>query len=243
VPASWRRPVLTAQFGAVGATAVLEAVRIANPEIRLFQASSSEIFGATDESPQRESTPFRPRTPYGVSKLHGHLMVGAYRERYGMHLSSGIAYNHESPRRPPEFVTRKVTRAAAAIKLGLEDTLRMGDLDATRDWGFAGDFVEAMWLMLQQDRGDDYVLATGRAHSVRELVAIAFGHVGLAVEDHVVADAALVRPADPVALVGDPSRARERLGWAPRTSFADMIVAMVEADLALLGRGVSRRES
>jgi GDPmannose 4,6-dehydratase len=239
VPASWRRPVLAAQFGAVGVTALLEAVRIANPEIRLFQASSSEIFGATDESPQHESTSFRPRTPYGIAKLHGHLMVGAYRERYGMHLSSGIAYNHESPRRPVEFVTRKVTRAAAAIKLGLQDELRMGDMSAVRDWGFAPDFVEAMWLMLRRERGDDYVLATGRAHSVRDLVSVAFGHVGLAVEDCVVVDPALVRPSDPVTLVGDPSRARERLGWTPKTAFQDMVAEMVEADLAALGRGAS----
>jgi GDPmannose 4,6-dehydratase len=237
VPASWRQPVMTAQFGAVGVTAMLEAVRIASPETRVFQASSSEIFGQADESPQRETTPFRARTPYGVAKLHGHLMVGAYRERYGMHLSSGIAYNHESPRRPPEFVTRKVTRAAAAIKLGLEQELRMGDLDATRDWGYAGDFVRAMWRMLQEDTGGDYVLATGRGHSVRELVDAAFGHLGLTASDHVVVDPQFVRPPEPVALVGDPTLARERLGWAPETSFGDMIAEMVEADLALLGGG------
>ncbi len=234
VPASWHQPVMTAQFTAVGVTAMLEALRITNPQVRLYQASSSEIFGATSESPQNETAPFRPHTPYGVAKLYGHLMVAAYRERYGMHLSSGIAYNHESPRRPPEFVTRKVTRAAAAIKLGLQDELRVGDLAATRDWGFAGDFVEAMWLMLQQEEGGDYVIATGHSRSVGELIDTAFAHVGLTPADHVVVDAEFVRPRDPVPLVGDPSRARERLGWTPRTSFADMIGEMVEADLVLL---------
>jgi GDPmannose 4,6-dehydratase len=239
VPASWHQPVMTAQFTAVGVTAMLEAIRITNPQLRLYQASSSEIFGATTESPQSESTPFRPHTPYGVAKLYGHLMLSAYRERYGMHLSSGIAYNHESPRRPPEFVTRKVTRAAAAIKLGLQDELRVGALDATRDWGFAGDFVEAMWLMLQQDEGGDYVIATGHSRSVGELIDTAFGHVGLTPSEYVVVDPAFVRPPDPVPLVGDPTHARERLGWAPETSFADMIGEMVEADLALLSAGAS----
>jgi GDPmannose 4,6-dehydratase len=239
VPASWHQPVMTAQFTAVGVTAMLEAIRITNPKLRLYQASSSEIFGATTESPQSERTPFSPQNPYGVAKLYGHLMLAAYRERYGMHLSSGIAYNHESPRRPPEFVTRKVTRAAAAIKLGLEDELHLGDLDATRDWGYAGDFVEAMWLMLQQDTGGDYVLATGRSHAVRDLVDIAFGHVGLTPEHHVVVSRELMRAADPVPLVGDPSKARSRLGWAPRTAFGELIAAMVEADLAMLGRGAS----
>jgi GDPmannose 4,6-dehydratase len=239
VPASWHQPVMTAQFTAVGVTAMLEAVRITNPGLRLYQASSSEIFGATTESPQSEATPFRPHTPYGVAKLYGHLMLAAYRERYGMHLSSGIAYNHESPRRPPEFVTRKVTRAAAAIKLGRQDELRVGDLAATRDWGFAGDSVQAMWLMLQQAAGGDYVIATGHGRSVGELIATAFGYLGLTPADHVVVDPALVRPPDPVPLVGDPSRARERLGWVPETPFADMIGEMVEADLALLSAGAS----
>jgi GDPmannose 4,6-dehydratase len=239
VPASWHQPVMTAQFTAVGVTAMLEAIRITNPQLRLYQASSSEIFGATTDSPQSEVTPFRPHNPYGVAKLYGHLMLAAYRERYGMHLSSGIAYNHESPRRPPEFVTRKVTRAAAAIKLGLESELRVGDLAATRDWGYAGDFVEAMWLMLQQETGDDYVIATGRSRSVGELIETAFAHVGLSPEDHVVVDAEFVRPQDPVALVGDPAKARARLGWTPRTSFGETIGAMVEADLALLSAGAS----
>jgi GDPmannose 4,6-dehydratase len=239
VPASWHQPVMTAQFTAVGVTAMVEAIRITNPGLRLYQASSSEIFGATTESPQSETTPFRPHNPYGVAKLYGHLMLAAYRERYGMHLSSGIAYNHESPRRPPEFVTRKVTRAAAAIKLGLEDELRVGDLSATRDWGHAADFVEAMWLMLQQDEGDDFVIATGQSRSVGELIATAFAHVGLTPEDHVVVDPEFVRPHDPVALVGDPAKARAKLGWTPRTPFADVIGAMVEADLARLSAGAS----
>jgi GDPmannose 4,6-dehydratase len=234
VPASWRQPVMTAQFTAVGVTAMLEAIRITNPAVRVYQASSSEIFGATRESPQNEETAFRPHTPYGVAKLYGHLMVASYRERYGMHLCSGIAFNHESPRRPPEFVTRKITRAAAAIKLGLQDELRLGDLNATRDWGFAGDFAEAMWLMLQSDRGDDFVIATGVSRRVGELAATAFAHVGLEAEDHIVVDPELVRPPESVRLVGDPSKAREQLGWQPRTSFAEMIGTMVEADLAEL---------
>ena len=234
VPASWRQPVMTAQFTAVGVTAMLEAIRITNPEIRVYQASSSEIFGATRESPQNEDTPFRPHTPYGVAKLYGHLMVSSYRERYGMHLCSGIAFNHESPRRPPEFVTRKVTRGAAAIKLGLETELRLGDLSATRDWGFAGDFAEAMWLMLQRPTGDEFVIATGVARSVGELATTAFAHVGLDAEEHIVVDPELVRPPESVRLVGDPTKAREQLGWEPRTSFAEMIGAMVEADLAEL---------
>src|SRR5215217_1118241 len=179
VPASWHQPVMTAQFTAVGVTAMIEAIRITNPQLRLYQASSSEIFGATTESPQSETTPFHPHNPYGVAKLYGHLMLAAYRERYGMHLSSGIAYNHESPRRPPEFVTRKVTRAAAAVKLGLATELRLGDLEATRDWSYAGDVAEAMWLMLQQECGDDYVVCSGVSRTVRELVDTAFGFVDL----------------------------------------------------------------
>jgi GDPmannose 4,6-dehydratase len=234
VPASWRQPVMTAQFTAVGVTAMLEAIRITNPAIRVYQASSSEIFGATRESPQTEETPFRPHTPYGVAKLYGHLMVSSYRERYGMHLSSGIAFNHESPRRPPEFVTRKITRGAAAIKLGLQDQLRLGDLGATRDWGFAGDFAQAMSLMLQRSAGDDFVIATGVSRSVGELVATAFAHVGLDAEEHIVIDPELVRPPEPVRLVGNPAKARDQLGWEPRTTFEEMIGAMVETDLAEL---------
>lgn len=231
VPASWRQPVMTAQFTAVGATAILEAIRITNPELRYYQASSSEIFGATTESPQNEDTPFRPHNPYGVAKLYAHLMVATYRTRYGLHASSGILYNHESPRRPAEFVTRKVTRGAAAIKLGLQSELRLGNLDAQRDWSFAGDFVEAMWLMLQQDTGGDYVVASGIGHSVRELTDVAFGHVGLEAGDYVVVDPQFVRPLDPIPLVGDATRAHEKLGWNQRTSFEELIGMMVEQDL------------
>jgi GDPmannose 4,6-dehydratase len=236
VPASWRQPVMTAQFTAVGVTSMLEAVRITNPELRVYQASTSEIFGATSESPQTESTRFVPHNPYAVAKLYGHLMVATYRERYGMHASSGILYNHESPRRPPEFVTRKVTRTAAAIKLGMADELRLGDLDARRDWSFAGDVAEAMWLMLQQDEGDDYVVCSGVSRTVRELVDVAFGIVDLDPEPYVVVDPDFVRPPDPVPLVGDPSKAHERLGWAPRTSFEELVRAMVESDLEILSR-------
>jgi GDPmannose 4,6-dehydratase len=239
VPASWRQPVMTAQFTAVGVTFMLEAARIVNPGLRIYQASTSEIFGATTESPQHEQTPFRPHNPYGVAKLYGHLMVSTYREGYGMHASSGILFNHESPRRPLEFVTRKVTRAAAAIKLGLADELRLGDLDATRDWSYAGDVVEAMWLMLQQPVGGDYVVCSGVSRTVRELVETAFGAADVADwERYIVVDQELVRPVDPVPLVGDPSKAREQLGWEPRTSFKDLVQLMVDADLReLTGKG------
>jgi GDPmannose 4,6-dehydratase len=239
VPASWRQPVMTAQFTAVGVTFMLEAVRITNPKIRVYQASTSEMFGATIESPQTEESPFRPHNPYAVAKLYGHLMVATYRERYGMHASSGILYNHESPRRPPEFVSRKITRGAAAIKLGLESELRLGDLEAVRDWSFAGDVVEAMWLMTQQEAGDDYVVSSGTARTVRDMVRTAFEHVGLDYEPHVVVDEAFVRPPDPVALLGDPSKARGALGWNPRTSFEDLIGAMVEHDLRELASNQS----
>jgi GDPmannose 4,6-dehydratase len=236
VPASWKQPVMTAQFTAVGVTSMLEAIRIFDPHIRLYQASSSEIFGATTESPQSEVTPFKPHTPYGVAKLYGHMMVGAYRERYGMHASSGILFNHESPRRPADFVTRKVTRTAAAIKLGLANELRLGDLNATRDWAHARDVVEAMWMMLQRHEGGDYVVCTGVSRSVRELVDVAFSVVDLDPEPYVVVDPAFVRPPDPVALVGDPSKAMRELGWHPRTTFEDMVREMVEADLELAER-------
>jgi GDPmannose 4,6-dehydratase len=234
VPASWRQPVMTAQFTAVGVTSMLEAVRITNPHLRVYQASTSEIFGATTESPQSEMTPFVPRNPYAVAKLYGHLMVSTYREHYGMHASSGILYNHESPRRPPEFVTRKVTRTAAAIKLGLAAELRLGDLDATRDWSYAGDVAEAMWLMLQQERGDDYVVCSGASRTVRELVDTAFGLLDLDAESFVVVDPQFIRPPDPVPLVGDPSKAQRQLGWEPQTSFEELVQLMVENDLALL---------
>ncbi|MEA2234009.1 MAG: GDPmannose 4,6-dehydratase [Solirubrobacteraceae bacterium] len=232
VPSSWRQPVLTAQFTAVGTTAILEAIRITKPGLRYFQASSSEIFGATTESPQNEDTPFRPHNPYGIAKLYAHLMVATYRARYGLHTSSGILYNHESPRRPAEFVTRKITRGAAAIKLGLASELRLGNLDAQRDWSFAGDVVEAIWLMLQQSTGGDYVVASGVGHSVRELTRVAFGHVELEPDEYVVVDPEFVRPLDPITLVGNATRAHEQLGWQPRTSFEDMIGMMVEQDLA-----------
>jgi len=231
VPVSWRQPVMTAQFTAVGVTSMLEAVRITKPELRIYQASTSEIFGATTESPQIESTPFFAHNPYAVAKLYGHLMVAAYRERYDLHASSGILYNHESPRRRPEFVTRKITRGAAAISLGLQEDLHLGNLDATRDWSFAGDVAEAMWLMLQQDKADDYVVCSGVSRTVRQLAETAFAAAGVEVDDRVVVDPEFVRPPDPVPLVGDPSKARERLGWEARTSFEDMIGAMVEADL------------
>src|SRR3954449_764110 len=221
VPASWRQPVMTAQFTAVGVTSMLEAIRITNPQIRVYQASTSEIFGATTESPQSEQTPFRPHNPYAVAKLYGHLMVASYRERYGMHASSGIAFNHESPRRPAEFVSRKVTRAAAAIKLGFADELRLGDLDAQRDWSFAGDVVEAMWLMLQQPEGDDYVVCSGVSRTVRELVQTAFAVVDLDPAEHVTVEPSLVRAPDPVSLVGNPAKARRQLGWEPRVSFEE----------------------
>jgi GDPmannose 4,6-dehydratase len=237
VPASWRQPVMTAQFTAVGVTSMLEAVRITNPQLRVYQASTSEMFGATTESPQHELTRFVPHNPYAVAKLYGHLMVSTYRERYGMHASSGILYNHESPRRPAEFVSRKVTRTAAAIKLGLTDELHLGDLEARRDWSFAGDVAEAMWLMLQQDAGDDYVVCSGVSRTVRELVAAAFAVVDLDPEAHVVVDPEFVRPSDPVSLVGDPSKAKRQLGWEPRTSFEELIRMMVEHDLQELSEG------
>jgi GDPmannose 4,6-dehydratase len=241
VPASWRQPVMTAQFTAIGVTSMLEAVRITKPDLRVYQASTSEMFGATTESPQHELTRFVPHNPYAVAKLYGHLMVSTYRERYGMHASSGILYNHESPRRPPEFVSRKVTRTAAAIKLGLASELQLGDLEARRDWSFAGDVAEAMWLMLQQDAGDDYVVCSGVSRTVRELVDAAFAVVDLDPEPHVVVNPEFVRPTDPVSLVGDPSKARTKLGWEPRTSFEDLIRIMVEHDLQDLSQGARVR--
>jgi GDPmannose 4,6-dehydratase len=241
VPASWRQPVMTAQFNAVGVTSMLEAVRITNPQLRVYQASTSEMFGATTESPQHELTRFVPHNPYAVAKLYGHLMVSTYRERYGMHASSGILYNHESPRRPPDFVSRKVTRTAAAIKLGLAEELHLGDLGARRDWSFAGDVAEAMWLMLQQETGDDYVVCSGVSRTVRELVATAFAVVDLDPEAHVVVDPEFVRPSEPVSLVGDPSKARRQLGWEPRTSFEELIRMMVEHDVRELSEGARVR--
>jgi len=232
VPMSWRQPVLTAEFAAVGCTALLEAIRRVDEGIRFYQASSSEIFGEPREVPQTEETPLSPVTPYGVAKAYAHFITLSYRRRYGLHASSGILYNHESPRRPPDFVTRKVARAAAAISLGLETEVSLGDLDARRDWGFAVDYVRAMWLMLQQAEAGDYVIATGETHSVRELAACAFGHVGLEWEEHVRVDDALLRgKAELHDLVGDSSRARERLGWSPTTDFDQLVRLLVDADL------------
>jgi GDPmannose 4,6-dehydratase len=235
VPMSWRQPVLTAEFAAVGCTALLEAIRRVDDGIRFYQASSSEIFGEPREVPQAEDTPLAPVTPYGVAKAYAHFITRSYRRRYGLHASSGILYNHESPRRPLDFVTRKVANAAAAISIGLGTHVALGDLEARRDWGFAGDYVRAMWLMLQQDEPDDYVIASGIGHSVRELVECAFGHVGLDWREHVVVDEALKRgKAELHDLVGDSSRARERLGWVPSMDFEDLVRLLVDADLARL---------
>ena len=231
VPASWTQPVLTGEFTALGVTRILEAVRLACPEARFYQASSSEMFGRVTETPQRESTPFYPRSPYGVAKVYGHWITVNYRESYGLYAVSGILFNHESPRRGVEFVTRKVTDAVARIKLGLQDEVRLGNLDARRDWGYAGDYVDAMWRMLQQPEPHDYVVGTGISHSVRDLVEIAFEHVGLAWESHMVVDPALIRPAEVEALVADPTRVRADLGWSPSVSFEEMIRMMVDADL------------
>ena len=243
VAASWSQPVLTAEFTAVGVTRILEAMREVTPEARFYQASSSEMFGKVLEVPQRETTPFYPRSPYGVAKCYGHFITVNYRESYGLHAVSGILFNHESERRGLEFVTRKVTHAAAAIKLGLQEELLLGNLDAERDWGHARDYVEAMWLMLQQDEPDDYVIATGEVHSVRDLVNLAFEHVGLDPATYVRTDPTFMRPAEVEHLVGDPTKAREKLGWVPRTSFADMIHGMVASDLELLRSGVPQKQA
>jgi GDPmannose 4,6-dehydratase len=232
VPMSWRQPVLTAEFAAVGCTALLEAIRRVDAGIRFYQASSSEIFGEPREVPQHEETPLAPVTPYGVAKAYAHFITRSYRRRYGLHASSGILYNHESPRRPLDFVTRKISHAAAAISLGLERDVSLGNLDARRDWGYAGDYVRAMWLMLQQDEPDDYVIASGASHSVRDLVERAFAHVGLEWQDHVRIDESLVRgKAELYDLVGDPSRAQDRLGWSPTVDFEELVHLLVDADL------------
>jgi GDPmannose 4,6-dehydratase len=244
VPASWDQPMLTGEFNSQGVTRVLEAVRVVDSSIRVYQASSSEMFGKVREVPQKETTPFYPRSPYGVSKVFAHYITVNYRESYDLFAVSGILFNHESPRRGVEFVTRKVTDGVARVKLGLADHLSLGNLDAHRDWGFAGDYVRAMWLMLQQPAAGDYVIATGESHSVQELVELAFGHAGLDWEKHVKLDPALLRPAEVDHLVGDASKARAQLGWAPSIDFPGLVRMMVDADverLSLVPGSSSRR--
>ena len=231
VPSSWDQPMLTGEFNAQGVTRALEAIRSVNPKIRFYQASSSEMYGRVREVPQTEMTPFYPRSPYGVSKVFGHYITVNYRESYDLFAVSGILFNHESPRRGIEFVTRKVTDGVARIKLGLTDKLMLGNRDACRDWGFSGDYVRAMWLMLQQDRPDDYVIATGEAHSVQELVEVAFAHVGLDWEKHVGVDPRYLRPAEVDHLIGDPTKAKTELGWEPSVDFKGLVHMMVDADL------------
>jgi GDPmannose 4,6-dehydratase len=231
VPTSWAQPVLTGEFTALGVTRVLEAIRAVDKRIRFYQASSSEMFGKVHEVPQNESTPFYPRSPYGVAKIYGHWITVNYRESYDMFAVSGILFNHESPRRGKEFVTRKITDGVARIKLGITHELRLGNLDSQRDWGFAGDYVRAMWLMLQQERADDYVVATGRTHAVREFVRLAFAAVDLPWEPYTVVDPRFYRPAEVDLLVGDPSKARRVLGWEPEVSFEELVQRMVAADM------------
>ncbi len=240
VMTSWSQPVFTGEVTALGVTRLLDAIRIVDPDIRFYQASSSEMFGKVREVPQTELTPFYPRSPYGVAKVYGHWITVNYRESYGMHTSSGILFNHESQRRGLEFATRKITHGVARIKLGLDKDLRLGNLEAQRDWGFAGDYVKAMWMMLQQEEADDYVVATGVTHSVRHFCELAFGHVGLDYHDYVVQDERFMRPAEVDLLVGDPRKAAEKLGWRPETSFEELVRVMVEADLELLRDGGAR---
>jgi GDPmannose 4,6-dehydratase len=239
VPSSWDQPMLTGEYNAQGVTRALEAIRRVNTRIRFYQASSSEMYGRVREVPQTELTPFYPRSPYGVSKVFGHYITVNYRESYGMFAVSGILFNHESPRRGLEFVTRKVTDGVARIKLGLADHLALGNLDAMRDWGFAGDYVQAMWMMLQQPQADDYVIATGVSHSVRDLVQVAFGHAGLEWQKYVRIDPALLRPAEVDHLIGDASKAKRVLNWQPEVTFEGLIQMMVDEDLARLSRGKS----
>jgi GDPmannose 4,6-dehydratase len=243
VAASWTQPVLTAEFTGTGVTRMLEAMREAAPEARFYQASSSEMVGKVLEVPQTESTPFYPRSPYGVAKAYGHFITVNYRESYDLYACSGILFNHESPRRGLEFVTRKVTHAVAAIKLGLADHLPLGNMDAERDWGYARDYVEAMWLMLQQDEPDDYVIATGVSHSVKYLVDVAFEHVGLNPADYVRQDPRFMRPAEVDHLIGSYEKAERQLGWKPTTTFEELIELMVDADLELLSRGVPQKQA
>ncbi|HLI24312.1 MAG TPA: GDP-mannose 4,6-dehydratase [Acidimicrobiales bacterium] len=235
VQTSFAQPLLTGEVTALGVTRLLDAILLVDPSIRFYQASSSEMFGKVVEVPQNERTPFYPRSPYGVAKVYGHWITVNYRESYGMHASSGILFNHESPRRGLEFVTRKVTFSVAAIKLGMQEKVKLGNLDAQRDWGYAPDYVRAMWLMLQQDQPGDYVVATGETHSVRELCEIAFAHAGLEWQRHVEVDEQFLRPAEVDLLIGDPSRARHQLGWKPEVSFAELVRMMVDADLEALG--------
>ena len=242
VQTSFGQPVLTGETTALGVTRLLDAIRLVDPEIRFYQASSSEMFGKVHEVPQTETTPFHPRSPYGVAKVYGHWITLNYRESYGLHATSGILFNHESPRRGLEFVTRKISHTVAQIKLGLVDELRLGNLDAQRDWGFAGDYVEAMWLMLQREIPEDFVICTGQTHSVREFCEVAFGHAGLNWEEHVVVDETFFRPAEVDLLVGDATKADEMLGWKPETSFESLVTMMVDADIDLLAgklRGIS----
>ena len=234
VPTSWVQPVLTGEFDALGVTKMLEAIRLIDTKIRFYQASSSEMFGKVKEVPQNEATPFHPRSPYGVAKVYGHWITVNYRESYGIHANSGILFNHESPRRGLEFVTRKITDGAVRIKLGLADKLALGNLDAKRDWGFAGDYVRMMWTMLQQDDPDDYVIATGQTHSVQEFVELAFARVDLDYHDYVVTDPRFVRPAEVDLLLGDPSRAKNKLGWETSVSFEGLVNMMVDADMERL---------
>jgi GDPmannose 4,6-dehydratase len=236
VATSWEQPLLTAKVDALGTVNLLEAIRMSNPKIRFYQASTSEMFGLIQAERQDESTPFYPRSPYGVAKLYSHWITVNYRESFGMHASSGILFNHESPLRGIQFVTRKVTDAVARIKLDKQKELRLGNIDTKRDWGYAGDYVEAMWLMLQQECGDDYVVATGRTTTVREMCRIAFSHVGLNYEDHVVIDPKFFRPAEVDVLLGNPAKAREKLGWSPKTSLEELITMMVDADMCRVGR-------
>jgi len=236
VPTSWTQPVLTGEFTALGVTRILEAIRLVHPSARFYQASSSEMFGKVHETPQSEKTPFYPRSPYGVAKLYGHWITVNYRESYGMYAVSGILFNHESPRRGIEFVTRKVTDGAARIKLGLATELRLGNLDAQRDWGYAGDYVDAMWRMLQQPEPLDYVIGTGEMHSVQDLVEVAFGHLGLDWMTHVRSDERFKRPAEVDILLADPRRAHTELGWKPQVPFAKLVTMMVDADMERLSR-------
>ena len=231
VQTSFTQPVLTGETTALGVTRLLDAIRVVDPSIRFYQASSSEMFGKVHEVPQTESTPFHPRSPYGVAKVYGHWITVNYRESYDLHASSGILFNHESPRRGLEFVTRKITHGVAEIALGHASSLSLGNLDAKRDWGFAGDYVEAMWLMLQQENPGDFVICTGETHSVKEFLELAFNHVNLSYEDHVTVDEKFFRPAEVDLLVGDASLAKKELGWAPKTSFADLVTGMVDSDL------------